>query len=57
MTEFLNHVYIYADVLFSWQLFHKRLELLKAVPYADTVADSTQHRIGTLRLLNVLVLC
>ncbi|KAJ6566840.1 hypothetical protein B0H19DRAFT_1067114 [Mycena capillaripes] len=49
MTAFLNHVYIYADVLFSWQLFHKRLELLKSVNYADTVADGTQHGIGMIR--------
>ncbi|KAJ7500604.1 hypothetical protein B0H11DRAFT_784912 [Mycena galericulata] len=49
IVEFLSHIHIYADVLFSWQLFHKRLELLKSVKYPDTVGDSTQHRIGLLR--------
>ncbi|KAJ7894421.1 hypothetical protein B0H14DRAFT_3854291 [Mycena olivaceomarginata] len=49
ITEFMNHVYIYADVLFSWQLFHKRLELLKSVNYADSIADSAQHGIGMIR--------
>ncbi|KAJ7613889.1 hypothetical protein DFH06DRAFT_1014506 [Mycena polygramma] len=49
MTAFQNHVRIYADVLFSWQLFHKRLELLKSVNHADTIADSAQHGIGMLR--------
>ncbi|KAJ7690925.1 hypothetical protein B0H14DRAFT_3906345 [Mycena olivaceomarginata] len=49
ITEFMNHVYIYADVLFSWQLFHKRLELLKSVNYADSIVDSAQHGIGMIR--------
>ncbi|KAF7347130.1 WD-REPEATS-REGION domain-containing protein [Mycena venus] len=49
ITEFMNHVYIYADVLFSWQLFHKRLELLKSVNYTDTAANSEQHGIGMIR--------
>ncbi|KAF8209638.1 hypothetical protein K438DRAFT_1711879 [Mycena galopus ATCC 62051] len=49
ITDFMNHVYIYADMLFSWQLFHKRLELLKSVNYANIVADSGQHSIGMIR--------
>ncbi|KAJ6467500.1 hypothetical protein C8R47DRAFT_990390 [Mycena vitilis] len=49
MTAFQNHVRIYADVLFSWQLFHKRLELLRSVNHADTIADSAQHGIGMIR--------
>ncbi|KAF7354044.1 WD-REPEATS-REGION domain-containing protein [Mycena venus] len=49
ITEFMNHVYIYADVLFSWQLFHKRLELLKSVNYTDTAANGEQHGIGMIR--------
>ncbi|KAK7061329.1 WD-repeats-region domain-containing protein [Favolaschia claudopus] len=46
MISFMNHVSIYADLLFSWQLFHKRLELLKSVNHADTISDSAQHGIG-----------
>ncbi|KAJ7130097.1 hypothetical protein C8R43DRAFT_896484 [Mycena crocata] len=49
MAEFLNHVYIYADVLFSWQLYHKRLELLKSVDHPDSLAESAQHGIGLIR--------
>ncbi|KAJ6537274.1 hypothetical protein DFH09DRAFT_1369220 [Mycena vulgaris] len=49
MVEFLNHVHIYADVLFSWQLYHKRLELLKSVSHHDTVVDVAQHGIGLMR--------
>ncbi|KAJ7831185.1 hypothetical protein B0H14DRAFT_2365267 [Mycena olivaceomarginata] len=52
ITEFMNHVYIYADVLFSWQLFHKRLELLKSVNYADSIVDSAQHGIGICMIRN-----
>ncbi|KAF9007839.1 hypothetical protein BDQ17DRAFT_1323782 [Cyathus striatus] len=25
------HIYVYAEILFRWQLFHKRLELLKSI--------------------------
>ncbi|KAJ7184758.1 hypothetical protein C8R46DRAFT_1158882 [Mycena filopes] len=49
MVEFGNHIYIYADVLFSWQLFHKRLELLKSVNHTDTVLDGGEHAIGMIR--------
>ncbi|KAJ7148202.1 hypothetical protein C8R46DRAFT_1167201 [Mycena filopes] len=49
MVEFGNHIYIYADVLFSWQLFHKRLELLKSVNHTDTVLDGAEHAIGMIR--------
>ncbi|KAJ7602591.1 hypothetical protein B0H17DRAFT_115355 [Mycena rosella] len=49
MAEFVNHVHIYADVLFSWQLYHKRLELLKSVSHYDAAVDSAQHDIGLTR--------
>ncbi|KAJ7473277.1 hypothetical protein FB451DRAFT_290628 [Mycena latifolia] len=49
IAEFLNHVLIYADVLFSWELYHKRLELLKSVSHHDAVADGAQHGIGLMR--------
>ncbi|KAF7373833.1 WD-REPEATS-REGION domain-containing protein [Mycena sanguinolenta] len=49
MTDFVKHISIYADVLFSWQLFHKRLELLKSVNHIDTLSDSAQHEIGMIR--------
>ncbi|KAJ7084577.1 hypothetical protein B0H15DRAFT_386319 [Mycena belliarum] len=49
IAEFLNHVHIYADLLFSWQLFHKRLELLKSVSRYDAAPESAQHGIGLMR--------
>lgn len=44
-------MYVYAELLFRWQLFHKRLELLKAVGQRDGLVSSTEpHRIGLLWL-------
>lgn len=31
MKQFVSHVLTYSDMLFGWQLFHKRVELLKSV--------------------------
>lgn len=31
MKQFVGHILVYADMLFRWQLFHKRVELLKSV--------------------------
>ncbi|KAJ6608856.1 hypothetical protein B0H10DRAFT_513883 [Mycena sp. CBHHK59/15] len=49
MAQFLEHIRIYADVLFSWQLFHKRLELLKSINHPEVIVDSAQHDIGLVR--------
>ncbi|PBK62980.1 hypothetical protein ARMSODRAFT_963822 [Armillaria solidipes] len=46
IQQFLNSVYVYAEVLFSWQLYHKRLELLKAVHGQEMSCDIGQHEIG-----------
>lgn len=46
IQQFLNSVYAYAEVLFSWQLYHKRLELLKAVHGQEMSWDIGQHEIG-----------
>jgi hypothetical protein len=42
------NIYVYAELLFRWQLFHKRLELLKAVGHQqDGLASKTEsHSIG-----------
>ncbi|KAF7308678.1 WD-REPEATS-REGION domain-containing protein [Mycena chlorophos] len=53
MATFINHVYLYADVLFSWKMFDKRLELLRSISQVS-VADS-QHEIGSSRSSFVLV--
>ncbi|KAJ7050532.1 hypothetical protein C8F01DRAFT_683078 [Mycena amicta] len=49
MAEFVAHVYLYADALFSWELFHKRLELLKSINHTDTPVVDSQHGIGMMR--------
>ncbi|KAJ7608787.1 hypothetical protein FB45DRAFT_379946 [Roridomyces roridus] len=49
ILEFLSHVHIYADVLFSWQLFHKRLELVKSVNHAGETDDRKEFDIGLMR--------
>ncbi|KAJ7739030.1 hypothetical protein DFH07DRAFT_983862 [Mycena maculata] len=48
-AEFVNHIHIYADLLFSWQLYHKRLELLKSVNHPDAVGEAAQHDLGLIR--------
>lgn len=48
VQQFICHVYVYAEVLFCWQLYHKRLELLKAVCKQLGVRDDAQHVIGVL---------
>ena len=42
------NIYVYAELLFRWQLFHKRLELLKAVGHQqDGLASNTEsHSVG-----------
>ena len=51
MEQFKLNVYVYAELLFRWELFHKRLELLKAVGHQDGVVSNTEsHRIGELDL-------
>ena len=48
MEQFKLNVYAYAELLFRWQLFHKRLELLKAVgqQYGLNTSNAEPHRIG-----------
>ncbi len=45
-------MYVYAEVLFSWQLYHKRLELLKAVHGQEMSCDIGQHEIGECLVLS-----
>ena len=50
MEQFKLNVYAYAELLFRWQLFHKRLELLKAVGQQNGLTSSAEpHRIGESR--------
>uniref|UniRef100_A0A0W0FZ82 Uncharacterized protein n=1 Tax=Moniliophthora roreri TaxID=221103 RepID=A0A0W0FZ82_MONRR len=44
ITALLAHVHVYAEILFRWQLFHKRLELLKSVKQS-TPHDHGSHSI------------
>ena len=47
MEQFKLNIYAYAVLLFRWQLFHKRLELLKAVGRQDGLTSNAEpHRIG-----------
>ena len=47
MEQFKLNIYAYAELLFRWQLFHKRLELLKAVGQQNGLtSDAEPHRIG-----------
>jgi hypothetical protein len=49
IEQFRLNVYYYAELLFRWQLYYKRLELLKAVDKQDILAPSDKvgpHRIG-----------
>ncbi|KAF8798319.1 hypothetical protein BYT27DRAFT_7246637 [Phlegmacium glaucopus] len=52
MEQFKLNVYVYAELLFRWQLFHKRLELLKAVNRQPDglVPNTVPYHIGLLRL-------
>ena len=47
LEQFKLNIYAYAELLFRWQLFHKRLELLKAVGRQDGLTSNAEpHRIG-----------
>lgn len=48
VEQFKLNIYVYAELLFRWQLLHKRLELLKAVGCEqDGLASNKEpHRIG-----------
>ncbi|KDR70095.1 hypothetical protein GALMADRAFT_76692 [Galerina marginata CBS 339.88] len=52
IEQFKLNVYAYAELLFKWQMFHKRLELLKAVSQRDVIpsVQTEVHRIGLHRV-------
>ncbi|TFK38773.1 hypothetical protein BDQ12DRAFT_630610 [Crucibulum laeve] len=51
LKQFVAHVYIYAELLFQWELYHKRLELLKSVNGQEATRDKTEpHSIGLMRI-------
>lgn len=53
MEQFVSHVQSYAELLFRWKLFHKRLELLKSVNRNITSRDGDdRHAIGNTNYLN-----
>ncbi|KAF8885596.1 hypothetical protein BD779DRAFT_1532626, partial [Infundibulicybe gibba] len=47
VQQFICHIQIYSEILFNWQLFHKRLELLKVahnqIPGQEASSD---HHLG-----------
>ncbi|KAF9467004.1 hypothetical protein BDZ94DRAFT_1250295 [Collybia nuda] len=50
IEQFVSHVQSYAELLFRWELFHKRLELLKSVNKHITSRDGDdRHSIGLVR--------
>lgn len=52
IEQFVSHVQSYAEMLFRWELFHKRLELLKSVNRNITSRDGDdRHAIGYSNLL------
>lgn len=53
MEQFVYHVQAYAEILFRWKLYHKRLELLKSVNRGELSRDSDQHGIGGLMTLTI----
>lgn len=47
LSQFTAHVHAYAELLFSWQLYHKRLEILKAIAApAQMGEERKEHEIG-----------
>ncbi|CAK5284473.1 unnamed protein product [Mycena citricolor] len=51
-SRFTGHVQVYAEILFSWQMYHKRLELLRAVGGSGggaALPDSLGYSIGIQR--------
>lgn len=43
--QFIRHIHVYAEMLFSWQLYHKRLELLKSVN-TQVIPLEKEHTLG-----------
>ncbi|KAJ2912007.1 hypothetical protein MD484_g8411, partial [Candolleomyces efflorescens] len=52
LQQMRRHVLIYAELLFRWQLYNKRVELLNAIdrPRAELEREEEQHRIGLMRM-------
>lgn len=47
IQQFSVHVYAYAELLFRWQMYHKRSELLKSIKHAAVTSDDLEnHTIG-----------
>lgn len=49
------HVLAYADMLFGWQLFIKRSELLKSINREIVPPDLAENNLGKLFLIHVTV--
>ncbi|KAK1232910.1 hypothetical protein PQX77_003923 [Marasmius sp. AFHP31] len=49
IDSLVRHTEVYAEILFRWQLTHKRLELLKVINECTLNLDSKTHSIGRLR--------
>jgi hypothetical protein len=47
IAQFRCHVNVYAGLLYNWQLYHKRLELLKAITMPKQQTAATAFSIGS----------
>ncbi|KAL0958954.1 hypothetical protein HGRIS_014266 [Hohenbuehelia grisea] len=47
--QLLNHVYAYAELLFRWQLYYKRLELLNCIHDKRRSALTSKRELGIVR--------
>lgn len=59
LSQFRRHVLVYAELLFRWELFHKRLELLKAVekPGIPVNKERSQHQEDQQHGLGLVRMC
>lgn len=46
LEQLISHIHCYAEILFRWRQFHKRLELLKSIRHSDTSENGSQHAFG-----------
>lgn len=51
LEQLVDHVLVYAEILFRWQFLHKRIELLKAVDrdlqaLAKPISEPERNRLG-----------
>jgi len=57
VKQFVAHVLVYADMLFGWQLFHKRVEMLKSVDQEIQKMVPPYFHSGFEQRIGVVVAC